>query len=402
MFKPLKDITILDLTQVLAGPFGSYQLSLLGANVIKIENPDLGDWARIGGDEKELSDDLMGTSFIVQNGNKRSIRLDLKNKIGKSTFSEFVRQADVIMENMTPGKFKNLGFSFNNLKKINPSIILCSISAYGQSGDLGDRSAYDHVVQAASGIMSTTGTETSGPLKVGAPYIDYATGLNAAFAVTAAIANLHKDKSAKWLDISMYDTSLFLMSSLVSTTLNSNIKLKPNGNEAWSGSPSSGCFEASCGGLLAIAANTQKQFENLCETLFGKNMEENSKWLDLKYRSKNRNLLKKTIASVIKSNTADKWETNLNNNHVPAAKVKDFQQVVSEKHFTQRENWINTKLKNSDKKYLVPSLSFKINENRIEDLPSPPEIGENTEEILREFGFSRLEILDLYIKKIAY
>jgi formyl-CoA transferase len=351
MFKPLKDITILDLTQVLAGPFGSYQLSLLGANVIKIENPDLGDWARIGGDEKELSDDLMGTSFIVQNGNKRSIRLDLKNKIGKSTFSEFVRQADVIMENMTPGKFKNLGFSFNNLKKINPSIILCSISAYGQSGDLGDRSAYDHVVQAASGIMSTTGTETSGPLKVGAPYIDYATGLNAAFAVTAAIANLHKDKSAKWLDISMYDTSLFLMSSLVSTTLNSNIKLKPNGNEAWSGSPSSGCFEASCGGLLAIAANTQKQFENLCETLFGKNMEENSKWLDLKYRSKNRNLLKKTIASVIKSNTADKWETNLNNNHVPAAKVKDFQQVVSEKHFTQRENWINTKLKNSDKNY---------------------------------------------------
>ena len=402
MFKPLKDITILDLTQVLAGPFGSYQLSLLGANVIKIENPDLGDWARIGGDEKELSDKLMGTSFIVQNGNKRSIRLDLKSKIGKSTFNEFVRQADVIMENMTPGKFKKLGFSFNNLKKINPSIILCSISAYGQSGDLGDRSAYDHVVQAASGIMSTTGTETSGPLKVGAPYIDYATGLNAAFAVTAAIANLHKDKSAKWLDISMYDTSLFLMSSLVSTTLNSNIKLKPNGNEAWSGSPSSGCFEASCGGLLAIAANTQKQFESLCETLFGKNMEESSKWLDLKYRSKNRGLLKKTIASVIKSNTADKWEINLNNNHVPAAKVKDFQQVVSEKHFTQRENWINTKLQNSDKKYLVPSLSFKINENRIEDLPSPPEIGENTEEILREFGFSRLEILDLYIKKIAY
>ena len=402
MFKPLKDITILDLTQVLAGPFGSYQLSLLGANVIKVENPDLGDWARIGGDEKELSDKLMGTSFIVQNGNKRSIRLDLKSKIGKSTFNEFVRQADVIMENMTPGKFKKLGFSFNNLKKINPSIILCSISAYGQSGDLGDRSAYDHVVQAASGIMSTTGTETSGPLKVGAPYIDYATGLNAAFAVTAAIANLHKDKSAKWLDISMYDTSLFLMSSLVSTTLNSNIKLKPNGNEAWSGSPSSGCFEASCGGLLAIAANTQKQFESLCETLFGKNIEENSKWLDLEYRSKNRGLLKKTIASVIKSNSADKWETNLNNNHVPAAKVKDFQQVVSEKHFTQRENWINTKLQNSDKKYLVPSLSFKINENRIEDLPSPPELGENTEEILNEFGFSKLEILDLYIKKIAY
>ena len=96
MFKPLKDITILDLTQVLAGPYGSYQLSLLGANVIKIENPNLGDWARMGGDDKELSDDLMGSSFIVQNGNKRSIRLDLKNKIGKSTFNEFVRQSNVV------------------------------------------------------------------------------------------------------------------------------------------------------------------------------------------------------------------------------------------------------------------------------------------------------------------
>ena len=116
MFKPLKDITILDLTQVLAGPYGSYQLSLLGANVIKIENPNLGDWARTGGDDKELSDDLMGTSFIVQNGNKRSIRLDLKTKIGKSTFKEFVRQSDVVMENMTPGKLKKLGFSFDNLK----------------------------------------------------------------------------------------------------------------------------------------------------------------------------------------------------------------------------------------------------------------------------------------------
>jgi crotonobetainyl-CoA:carnitine CoA-transferase CaiB-like acyl-CoA transferase len=402
MFKPLKDITILDLTQVLAGPYGSYQLSLLGANVIKIENPNLGDWARMGGDDKELSDDLMGSSFIVQNGNKRSIRLDLKNKIGKSTFNEFVRQSDVVMENMTPGKFKKLGFSFDNLKKINPSIILCSISAYGQNGDLGNRSAYDHVVQASSGIMSTTGTEISGPLKVGAPYIDYATGLNSAFAVTAAIANLRKDKSAKWLDISMYDTSLFLMSSLVSTTLNSNIKLKPNGNEAWSGSPSSGCFEASCGSLLSIAANTQKQFEMMCETLFGKNMEENSKWFDLKYRVKNKNLLKKRIASAIKSDTADKWETKLNYNHVPAAKVRDFQQVVSESHFKQRENWIHTNLKKTNKKYLVPSLSFKIKENSIDNLSSPPEIGENTEEILSEFGFSKVEILDLFIKKIAY
>ena len=270
MFKPLEDITVLDLTQVLAGPFGSYQLSFLGAKIIKIENPDQGDWARKGGDDKELSDNFMGTSFLVQNSNKRSMRLDLKNNTGKSIFKKLATKADVIIENMTPGKFAKLGFSFDNLKKLNSKIILCSISAYGQNGDLGVRPAYDHVIQAASGIMSTTGTNISGPLKVGAPYIDYATGLNAAFAITAAISNLQKDETAQWLDVSMYDTSLMLMSSLVSSSINSDVILKPKGNEAWSGSPSSGCFEASCGNLLSIAANTESQFNMLCETLFDK------------------------------------------------------------------------------------------------------------------------------------
>ncbi|MDB9915939.1 CoA transferase [Alphaproteobacteria bacterium] len=402
MFKPLKDIKILDLTQVLAGPFGSYQLGLLGANIIKIENPNSGDWARIGGDNDELSSDLMGTSFIVQNSNKRSIRLDLKNKTGKSIFKKLVMQSDVVMENMTPGKFTKLGFSFNNLKKINSSIILCSISAYGQNGDFGSRSAYDHVIQAGSGIMSTTGTEFSGPLKVGAPYIDYATGLNAAFAVTAAIANLNKDKTAKWLDISMYDTSLMLMSSLVSTSINSNKKLKPNGNEAWSGSPSSGCFEASCGNLLALAANTQMQFQRMCQTFFGNKIEKYSKWLDLNFRTINKNLLRKEIALAVKSKTADEWEKRLNKNSVPASKVKNFQDVISENHFKQRKIWVKTKLNKSKKNFLVPSLSFKINQTNFNSLPPPPEIGENTEEILIEFGFSKTEILDFFAKKIAY
>ena len=402
MFKPLKDITVLDLTQVLAGPFGSYQLSFLGAKIIKIENPDQGDWARKGGDDKELSDNLMGTSFLVQNSNKRSIRLDLKNNTGKSIFKRLAIKADVIIENMTPGKFAKLGFSFDNLKKLNPKIILCSISAYGQNGDLGVRPAYDHVIQAASGIMSTTGTNISGPLKVGAPYIDYATGLNAAFAITAAISNLQKNKTAQWLDVSMYDTSLMLMSSLVSTSINSDVILKPKGNEAWSGSPSSGCFEASCGNLLSIAANTESQFNMLCKTLFDKKETYNEKWMNINYRKKNQNTLRNKIGLVIKTNSAEFWERKLNDNFVPASKVKAFKEVVFENHFKQRKNWIKSYLEKYEKSYMVPSLSFKVNNSKIDKITPPPELGQNTAEILEEFNFTKFEIKEFFNKKVAF
>ena len=402
MFKPLEDITVLDLTQVLAGPFGSYQLGLLGANIIKIENPEEGDWARKGGDDKDLSDNLMGTSFLVQNSNKRSIRLDLKSKTGKSIFKKLATKANVIIENMTPGKFAKLGFSFNNLKKLNPKIILCSISAYGQNGDLGVRPAYDHIIQAASGIMSTTGTDTSGPLKVGAPYIDYATGLNAAFAITAAISNLQKDVSAKWIDVSMYDTSLMLMSSLVSTSINSDLILQPKGNEAWSGSPSSGCFEASCGNILAIAANTESQFIRLCKTIFEKKQNYYEKWIDINYRKKHENSLKKEIGVAIKTKSAKTWEKKLNDNFVPASKVKAFKEVISEKHFKQRKNWIKSYLEKYDTNYMVPSLSFKVNNSNIVNILPPPELGQNTAEILEEFGFTKLEIKNFFNKKVAF
>ena len=344
----------------------------------------------------------MGTSFLVQNSNKRSMRLDLKNNTGKSIFKRLAIKADVIIENMTPGKFAKLGFSFDNLKKLNPKIILCSISAYGQNGDLGVRPAYDHVIQAASGIMSTTGTNISGPLKVGAPYIDYATGLNAAFAITAAISNLQKDETAQWLDVSMYDTSLMLMSSLVSSSINSDVILKPNGNEAWSGSPSSGCFEASCGNLLSIAANTESQFNMLCETLFDKKENYTKKWMDINYRKKHQNTLRNKIGLVIKTNTAEFWERKLNDNFVPASKVKAFKEVVFENHFKQRKNWIKSYLEKYEKSYMVPSLSFKVNNSKIDKITPPPELGQNTSEILEEFNFTKFEIKEFFNKKVAF
>ena len=195
MFKPLDGTKVIDLTSVLAGPYCTYQLGLLGADVIKIENMTQGDWTRVGGKDNSLNEQYMGSSYLVQNSNKKSIQINLKSKKGQSIVYELIKSADIFVENMRPGKAEKIGLGWHDLTKLNKQLIYCSISAFGQDGPFSERGAYDHVVQGMSGIMSTTGTKESGPTKVGAPYIDYSTGLNAAFAITSALHEVKKKKS---------------------------------------------------------------------------------------------------------------------------------------------------------------------------------------------------------------
>ena len=168
MFKPLEGITVIDLTSVLAGPYSSYQLALLGANVIKIENLESGDWTRVGGKNKNLIEKSMGTSFLIQNSEKKSLQINLKTEEGKKIAHKLIKNSDVFIENMTPGKAEKIGLGWNEISKINNTIVYCSISAFGQDGPFKNRGAYYHVVQAMCGIMTTTGTIEHGPTKVGA------------------------------------------------------------------------------------------------------------------------------------------------------------------------------------------------------------------------------------------
>src|SRR5262249_3209955 len=187
MTRPFEGIRVIDITHVLAGPVSAYQIAGVGADGIKIENSDDPDQSRGAGTDKDLNRRNMGTAFLTQGSNKRSITLDLKQEKARETLKMLVATADVFVENYRPGAFEALGLGYKALAAINPRLIYASFSAFGQSGPRGQQTAYDHVIQASSGIMAMTGTEEVNPIKFGSPAVDYATGMTGAFALSAAL-----------------------------------------------------------------------------------------------------------------------------------------------------------------------------------------------------------------------
>ena len=391
MFKPLKGIKVIDITGVLAGPYSTYQLALLGAEVIKIEKIEGGDWTRVGGKDKDLSRKSMGTSFLIQNSEKKSIQIDLKSKEGQKIALRLIESADVLVENMRPGKLEKIGLGWEKVSSKNNKIVYCSISAFGQDGPLSKRGAYDHIIQGMTGIMTTTGTEDSGPTKVGAAYIDYATGLNAAFAITAALYQVKSEKKPIRLDISMMDTSMLLMANMVTEHLNSGWTPKPMGNEAQSGSPSSGLYKTKSSSIL-LAANTNDQFFALCDALNTIKPFDKDKWKSSEFRNNNVKELRQEIQNIFNLKTAEYLEKLLNDYEVPSGKIRTIPEAVSEEQFLARKLWNKVYINNLNKNFLVPSIGFKVNESIIAPIEPPPTLGGDTVSILNTIGFSDTEI----------
>jgi len=388
MFKPLKGIKVLDLTGVLAGPYCTYQLALLGADVIKMENLQNGDWTREGGKDKSLVKKSMGTSFLIQNSDKKSIQINLKSKKGKNIALELVKNVDVFVENMRPGKAEKLGLGWKDLSKINSKIIYCSISAFGQDGPFKNRGAYDHVVQGMSGIMTTTGTKETGPTKVGSPYIDYATGLNAAFAIVSAMHEVKQKNKSIRLDVSMLDTSFLLMANMVTEHLNSGWVPTPMGNEAQSGSPASGMYSTLTSPIL-LAANNNIQFFSLCDALNSIGSFDKEKWKSESVRRSKQSDLRKEFQSIFITKTAEDLEILLNNFNVPAGRVRSLPDAVSDKQFQERKLWNKINIKSINRDYLVPSVGFKVDEKPVLPESPPPILGGDTERVLKEIGITK-------------
>ena len=400
MFKPLKGIKVLDMTGVLAGPYSTYQLGLLGAEILKIEPFFDGDWTRKQGKNKELTEKKMGTSFLIQNSNKKSIQVNLKSIEGKEITSKLLKYVDVFVENMRPGKADKLGFGWNQVSVINKNIVYCSISAFGQDGPFRNRGAYDHVIQGMSGIMSTTGTPESGPTKVGSPYIDYATGLNAAFAITSALHQVKIDNKPIRLDVAMFDTSLLLMANMVTEHLNSGWEPKPMGNEAQSGSPSSGMYKTLTSPLL-LAANTNEQFLNLCDALNTIKIFDKKKWKFEKRRIQNQEQLRKEMQEIFNLRTAEELEELLNKFKVPAGKLRSLKEAVSEEQFAERKLWNKINIEAIKQDYLVPSLGFKVNGKSVVPKIPPPSLGQDTDEILQSLDYTDEQIKKFKENKIV-
>lgn len=399
MFQPLAGVRVIDLTQVLAGPYAAYQLGLLGAEVLKIETPGTGDWSRTTGVLPALNAEGMGLTYLTQNANKKSVTLNLKSEEGLAIMKRLIEGADVFIENFRPGAITRLGLPFDVVREINPKIVYCSISAFGQDGELSHRPAYDHVIQGMCGIMKTTGTLDTGPQKVGAPYVDYATGLNAAFAIVSALHETKRTGEAVHLDVAMLDTSMLLMASLVTSHLTGGWMPKPSGNEAWSQSPSSGAFETE-DGLLMVAANNDRQFRALCTGLGRPDILEDERWSDPESRQKNAGALRAELVKVFRSGSALKWEKALDAAGVPAAKVRSLDETLSESQaqtraFAQAMQWAR-----EPHEIHLPTLGFKVNREVVAPTAAPPELGQDTHAILSGLGYGEADLCRLAEKAV--
>lgn len=300
--KPLQGVRVLDLTNVLAGPFCCHQLAHMGADVIKVEARLGGDLARQLGADVELNRRNMGVSFLAQNPGKRSITLDLKKDSAKAVFRRLVRTADVVVENFRPGVMDRLGLGYAELLKENPGLVYCAISGFGQTGPLRDFPAYDQIIQGMSGVMSITGDQESAPLRVGYPIADTIGGITAAFAVASALASPKRSEGV-FIDVSMLEATMATMGWAVSNHLVAGRAPQPMGNDNVTASPS-GTFRTG-DGLLNIAANKQEQFEKVCDVLGRPEWKQDPRFAERHARLGNRAELKRLMETELAARSAD-------------------------------------------------------------------------------------------------
>ncbi|MGV0820846.1 CaiB/BaiF CoA transferase family protein [Martelella sp. AMO21009] len=394
MFQPLTGVKVIDLSQVLAGPYATYQLALMGAEVIKIEKPGEGDWTRLGGLLPRLAERRMASNYLTQNAAKKSVTLNLKSPEGLAIAKRLIAEADVFVENFKPGVAERLGLGFETVKALKSDIVYCSISAYGQNGPWSGRPAYDHVIQGMCGIMLTTGKPGDGPTKVGAPYVDFATGMNAAQAIMAGLLEVRRTGEAVQVDVAMLDTALMLMASLMTQQKTADWKPEQNGNEAWSASPSSGAFQT-MDGVLMLAANNEPQFQKLCGAIGREDILSDPRWRDPAARKQNGASLRETLNATFLTRSADEWEAALEEVDVPAARVRGLDETLAEPHIDARGLLSEFTIAGHDTPIHVPSMSFRANGAAVTAASPPPELGADTTSVLEGLGLSASEIAGL-------
>jgi crotonobetainyl-CoA:carnitine CoA-transferase CaiB-like acyl-CoA transferase len=393
--RPFEGIRIIDITHVLAGPFAAYQLAVLGADVIKVEHPDEPDQSREGGTDRALNRRNMGTSFLTQGSNKRSITLDLKSEEGREILKKLVAKSDVLVQNYRPGAFEALGLGYEALLEINPRLIYCSISAFGQDGVRREQTAYDHVIQATSGIMASTGTEEVNPIKIGAPAVDYATGTMGAFALASALFQRERTGKGQHIDLAMLGVAMMMQASLMTGYFRNGSEPKPHGNKQPFATNSA--YDAK-EGMVMIGASNIRQQARFWKAVGREDMSKT----DNEERVDDREREAAIIADIIKTKTADEWEVYFQARHVPAARVRTMAEAVADPHFKERRVFHHFDgVPGVEGPVGVPLAAFKFAHGGPSIEHPPHAMGQDTDAVLGELGYDVTAIARLRQAKVV-
>ena len=386
--RPFEGVKILDCTHVLAGPFTAYQLAVLGADVIKVDDPNEPDQSRESGADHALNKKMMGTGFLTQGSNKRAIALNLKTEGGREALKRLVADwADVLVENYRPGAFRALGLGYEDLARLNPTLIYASMTAFGQDGPRGTQTAYDHAIQATSGITASTGTESSGPIKAGAPMIDYATGTMGAFAISAALYQRMRTGRGQYIDLAMFDVAMILQGSPITDFLHSGHHPKRAGNKMRFASSSA---YPTKDGLIQLAASNARQHRRFYEAI---DDPDEAKRSSLEERHARDHEKAARVAEKMKEKTADEWEAYLQSRHVPATRVRELREALADPHLqSRRVLHKHDNVPGVDKPLTVPLAAFTFAHDGPSIERPPARVGEHTDEVLSAIGYTAEQI----------
>ncbi len=374
---PFEDILVIDFTHVLAGPACSYFLGLLGANVIKVESESKGDAIRHrGGTDAVAASAGMSTSYLTQAAGKRSIALDLTTTEGINQFHALLARADVLVENHVPSTMRSLQLDEETLAAMHPHLIHCAMTAYGRGGPQENTAGYDVNIQAACGIMEATGTQESGPIRTGAPVMDYGTALAASFAVSAALYERASTGQGTFIDVSMLETGLTLMSSSVTDYLKTGNEPKRRGNLANSRSPGAGSFPCK-EGVMSLGVNEESHFSNLAKALGREDWLSDNRYKERDTRKAHASELAIEIEEELAKRTAIEWEPVLQSAGVPSARLRSMPEALESAQIKTR-GFVQT----TDDGIDVPTLPFRLGGIKAyQPSNNAPKKGEHTDEI---------------------